>query len=338
MILIVTRAFTALPATGCKHEMFRQKHLFSLFLLWLGLSADANSQPILHLVVPYAAGSVQDVVARVFSDELGRRLGQKTVVENRSGAGGTIGAAFVARSLPDGLTLLVAGSSHHYATYFYPKLAYDPVKDFVGVSQLGFSGFVIAAPASMHVTNMAEYIKAVKAKPAIYNFTSAGNGSASHLGMAFFLNRSGLQMVHIPMRSTGDAVTEMLADRSQSVMAALPAMIGYRNDPRIKLLAYTATTRSPFLPEVPTLEEAGLPGFVFGSWIGLLAPAGTPKAEIERINKAVVLTFTDSAILAKLAALGAEANIVEPEKFQEMLQLDSASIAAAIRASGALVE
>ena len=313
--------------------MFSARQLVFSFLLWLSMGAQAEAQPILRIVVPYAAGSVQDVMARVFSDELGRRLGKTAVVENRTGAGGTIGAAFVARSAPDGLTLLIAGSSHHYASYLYPKLSYDPVKDFVGVSQLGYSGFVIAAPASLHVANLAEYIKAVKEKPTNYFFSSSGIGSASQLGMAFFMSRAGLQMTHIPMQSPGAAVTELLAERSQGVMAALPALIGYRHDPRIKLLAYTGSKRSLFIPELPTVAEAGFPGFQYDSWLGLLAPAGTPKAEIERIHQALLGAIAEPTIQARLPALGAEMMTAEPATFQRMLQSDAVRVEAIVKAA-----
>ena len=317
--------------------MFYQPLVFIL-LLWLGLGAKAEAQPILRIVVPYAAGSVQDVMARVFSDELGRRLGETAVVENRSGAGGTIGAALVARSLPNGLTLLVAGSSHHFANHLYPKLSYDPVKDFVGVSQLGSSAYVITAPANLHVANLAEFVKALRESPAKYFYASAGNGSASHMGMAYFKSHTGLQMTHIPMHSTAAALTEVLAARSQGLMAALPAVIGYRDDPRIKLLAYTGSKRSQFLPELPTVAEAGFPGFQFDSWLGLLAPAGTPKATINRINHALVLTLSEPTIQARLTALGAEIMTAEPEEFQQMLQLDAIRVEAIVRASAASVD
>ncbi len=315
--------------------MLLTRHLVIIFLLWFNPCARADSQPILRIVVPYAAGSVQDVMARVFSDELGRRLGQTALVENRAGAGGTIGAAFVARSAPDGLTLLIAGASHHYASYFYPKLSYDPVKDFVGVAQLGYSGYVIAAPASLQVANLAEYVKAVREKPATYFFSSAGIGSASQLGMAYFLSRAGLQMTHIPMRSTGAAVTELLTERSQGVMAAVPALIGYRHDPRIKLLAYTGSKRSLFLPELPTVAEAGFPGFQYVSWLGLLAPAGTSKTEILRINQALLGALAEPTVQARLAALGAEVMTAEPETFQRMLQADALRAEAIVKASAA---
>jgi tripartite-type tricarboxylate transporter receptor subunit TctC len=233
------------------------------------------------------SGAVQDTIARTFSNELGQIMGAAVVVENRAGAGGTIGTGMVAKAAPDGNTLVLAAASHTLAGHMYAKLAYDPIKDFAAVSYLGNSGYVIAAPGNMGVNNLADYVKAVKARPGQLNYASAGNGSATHLGMASFLAKAGLEMQHIPMKSTGDAVNEVLAGRVQGVTAALIGITPFKQDPRMKLLAYTGSVRSKFLPELPTVAEAGVPGYKFDSWIGLLAPAGTRQAQRRRAEGAV---------------------------------------------------
>ena len=298
----------------------------------------AMAQKVIHLVVPFGPGAVQDTVARTFNNELGQALNATVVVENRAGAGGTVGTAAVAKAPADGTSLVLAAASHNLAGHLYAKLPYDPVKDFVGVSLIGYSGYVISAPANIGVNNLSEYIRYLKSKPGQYNYASAGNGSATHLGMASFLARAGAEMQHIPMKSTGDAVNEVLAGRVQGVTAATIGVMGFRQDARIKLLAYTGAQRSKFMPEVPTAAEAGLPGFKFDSWFGLLAPAGTPKAEVERINQAFIKVMADPAVQERLTRLGVEPTTASADEFQKILRADWDLAAQIVKASGARIE
>lgn len=310
----------------------------SVAVLLLSLQTTAFAQRVIRIVVPFGPGAVQDTVARTFSNELGQILGATIVIDNRAGAGGTIGTAAVAKAAPDGNTLVMAAASHTLAGHMYAKLGYDPIKDFAPVSMLGYSGYVIAAPASMGVSNLADYIRQIKSKPKQLNYASAGNGSATHLGMASFLARAGLEMQHIPMKSTGDAVNEVLADRVQGVTGATIGLVGFRQDPRIKLLAYTGAKRSKFLPELPTVAESGLTGFRFDSWFGLLAPAGTPKIEIDKINAAFQKAIADPVVLDRLARVGLEVSSASPEEFLAILRADWESAAVIVKASGARVE
>lgn len=310
----------------------------SVAVLLLSLQTTAFAQRVIRIVVPFGPGAVQDTVARTFSNELGQILGATIVIDNRAGAGGTIGTAAVAKAAPDGNTLVMAAASHTLAGHMYAKLGYDPIKDFAPVSMLGYSGYVIAAPASMGVSNLADYIRQIKSKPKQLNYASAGNGSATHLGMASFLARAGLEMQHIPMKSTGDAVNEVLADRVQGVTGATIGLVGFRQDPRIKLLAYTGAKRSKFLPELPTVAESGLTGFRFDSWFGLLAPAGTPKIEIDKINAAFQKAIADPVVLDRLARVGLEVSSASPEEFLAILRADWESAAAIVKAAGARVE
>jgi tripartite-type tricarboxylate transporter receptor subunit TctC len=312
--------------------------LLSIAVLLLGLQTNAFAQRVIRIVVPFGPGAVQDTVARTFSNELGQLLGATVVIDNRAGAGGTIGTASVAKSAPDGNTLVMAAASHTLAGHMYAKLGYDPIKDFAPVSMLGYSGYVIAAPASMGVSNLADYIRLVKSKPKQLNYASAGNGSATHLGMASFLAKAGLEMQHIPMKSTGDAVNEVLADRVQGVTGATIGLVGFRQDSRVKLLAYTGSKRSKFLPDVPTVSESGLTGFRFDSWFGLLAPAGTPKVEIDKINVAFQKAIADPAVQDRLARVGLEVSTASPEEFLAILRADWESAATIVKASGARVE
>ncbi|NCW38997.1 MAG: tripartite tricarboxylate transporter substrate binding protein, partial [Betaproteobacteria bacterium] len=241
---------------------------------------------------------------------------------------------------PDGNTLVLSAASHTLAGHLYPKLAYDPIKDFVGVSLIGYSGYVIAAPSNLGVNNLAEYVRLLKSKPGQTNYASAGNGSATHLGMASFLAKAGVEMQHIPMKSTGDAVNEVLAGRVQGVTSATIGVVGYRQDPRIKLLAYTGPQRSKYLPELPTVSEAGFTGFRFDSWLGVLAPSGTPAAEVQRLNAAIQKAIADPAVQERLTRLGVEQNTsnVSSDEFQKILRADWDTAGQIVKASGARLE
>jgi tripartite-type tricarboxylate transporter receptor subunit TctC len=190
----------------------------------------------------------------------------------------------------------------------------------------------------MGVSNTADFIKEVKAHPGKYNYASAGNGSATHLAMASFLAKAGLQMTHIPTKSTGEAVNEVLAGRVQAVISSSIGVIGFQDDARIKLLASTGQSRSPFLPKLPTVAESGLPGYAFDSWIGLLAPAATPKAEVERINAAANKVLADPAIQERFKRLGVEPRSQSAEEFQKLLRSDWDAMGAVVKASGAKID
>ncbi|VTU40178.1 tripartite tricarboxylate transporter substrate-binding protein [Variovorax sp. PBL-E5] len=305
----------------------------------LGMAGAVHAQQrVIRIVVPFGTGAVQDTVARAFNGELGAALNASVIVENRAGAGGTVGAALVAKAAPDGNTLLLAAASHHIAGYLYSKLAYDPLKDFVGVANLGNAGYVVVASSALNVSNIAEFIREVKAHPGKYNYASAGNGSATHLAMASFLAQAGLEMTHIPTKSTGEAITELLAGRVQAVTSSSIGVMGLQNDARIKPLASTGKLRSPFLPNLPTVAESGLPGYEFDSWIGLLAPAGTPKAEVDRLNAAVDKVLADPAMKDRFLRLGIEPRSSDAPAFQQLLAADWRAMGAVVKASGAKID
>lgn len=305
----------------------------------LAFAGHAQAQTrVVRIIVPYGTGAVQDTIARAISEELGQALGATIVVENRAGAGGTVGSSMVAKAAPDGNTLVLAAASHHIAGYLYKNLTYDPYKDFTGVALIGNTGYILLASASLNAHTTSEFIQAIKSKPGAYDYASAGNGSASHLGMASFLTGAQLQMQHIPMKSTGEAVTELLAGRVQAVTAATIGVTAYRKDPRIAFIAYTGSTRSPFAPDLPTVAESGLPGFAFDSWLGLLAPAGLPSAEREKINTAVNAVLAQPKVQARLASLGVEAQAQSTAQFQNLLQADWIAAGKLVEASGARVE
>jgi tripartite-type tricarboxylate transporter receptor subunit TctC len=299
--------------------------------------APAHAQRVIRMVVPFGPGAVQDTIARTFNAELGQILGATVVVENRAGAGGTIGTAQVAKAT-DNNTLVLAAASHTLAGHLYSKLGYDPVKDFTGVAYIGNSGYAIAAPGNLGVNNLAEYVKLLKANPGKYNYASAGNGSATHMGMAYFLAKAGVEMQHVPMKSTGDAVNEVLAGRVQGVTSSLIGVTAFQKDPRMKILAYTGTQRSKFMPDLPTVAEAGVPGYKFDSWIGVLAPSTMPKAEAERLNAAINKALADPAVQERLARVGVETGAMSVDGFQQLLRADYELAGTLVKASGARIE
>jgi tripartite-type tricarboxylate transporter receptor subunit TctC len=306
--------------------------------LALGAITPAFAQRVIHLVVPFGPGAVQDTIARTFNSELGQALGASVIVENKPGAGGTIGTAAVAKSPADGTTLIVAAASHTLGGHLYSKLAYDPIKDFTGVAFIGNTGYVIAAPANLGVNTMADYVKLLKSKPGQYNYASAGNGSATHLGMAYFLAKAGIEMQHVPFKSTGDAVNEVLAGRVQGVTSALIGIVPFKQDARIKLLAYTGAQRSKFLPELPTVAESGVAGYKFDSWIGVLAPAGLPKAELDKLNAAMNKVLSMPEVQERLTRLGVEPGTMGADEFNRLLRADWDTAGAIVKASGAKIE
>ena len=184
------------------------------------ISAQAQAQPVTRIVVPFAAGGVQDIVARSFNAELGALLGRTVIVENRAGAGGTIGTGSVAKSAPDGQTLILAAASHTIAGSLYSRLPYDPLKDFTPIAHIGNVDYVLLISAAVPAKSVAEFVSYAKANPGKLNYASAGNGSATHLAMAYFSSLAGIEMVHVPYKATGEAVNEVLAGRAQAVIAA----------------------------------------------------------------------------------------------------------------------
>ena len=307
--------------------------------LAISLVAPSGAQDkTVRIIVPFAAGAVQDTLARSFNTELGTALGQTVIVEDKAGAGGTIGTALVAKAPPDGQTLDMAAASHVIASYLYGKLPYDPIKSFAPAAYVGLASYVLMVPGDLPVSNVAEFIKMVKASPGKYNYASAGNGSATHLSMAYFAGMAGRAMEHIPTKSTGEAVMEVLSGRSQAVIAASIAALGYQDDKRVKLLAVTSLERSKFLPQIPTVTESGWPGYEFTSWFGLLAPAGTPGPALDRIQNAMAGLLKDPVVLARLAKQGIEPAILTNAQFAEVLRKSDAQMAEVVKKSGATVQ
>lgn len=300
-------------------------------VLWLAVglaAASAQDLRTITLVVPFSAGSAQDVFARMISEPLAKELHARVLVVNKAGAGGTLGAAFVAHAKPDGDTLLMAASGHHLSGALYPKLSYHPVNSFRGVAFTGSSDFVLVTPTSFKTPDLASFVARVRAQPLAFNFASAGNGSTTHVGMAAFLDRAGLQMVHLPLKGTGEIIHELLAERVQAAMVSSFSMQAYKADARLKMLASTDTRRSDQVHAVPTLNESGYPHYKWTVWTGLLAPAATPIATVQDINRAVTKVFEEPETKARLQQLGLTIRPMPVAQFERLLRDDWAQIAA----------
>jgi len=309
-----------------------------LALLLALVAGVAQAQSVTKIVVPFAAGGVQDIVARSFNAELGTLLGRSVIVENRAGAGGTIGTGYVAKAPADGQTLILAAASHTIAGSLYAKLPYDPLKDFAPIAHIGNVDYVLMSAAAVPAKTVAEFIAYAKANPGKLNYASAGNGSATHLSMAYFCAMAGIEVVHVPFKATGEAVNEVLAGRAQAVIAANIGAIPYAKDARVRMLGSTGKQRSKFLPELPSVDESGLPGYAFDSWIGLLGPAGTPRDTVRAINAAVAKLLQDPVILERLDKQGVVPQAMTPEAFGELLRADYAKMAKVVKISGARID
>jgi tripartite-type tricarboxylate transporter receptor subunit TctC len=289
-------------------------------------------------VVPFAAGGVQDILARAISAELGAQLGRSVIVENRPGAGNTIGTAFVAKAPPDGATLILAAASHTISGSLYGKLPYHPISDFTAVAHIGTVDYVLMATSSIPPKSVAEFVAYAKANPGKLNYASAGNGSATHLSMAYFASLAGIELVHVPFKATGEAINEVLAGRAHAVIAANIGALAFVKDERVRMLGATGAKRSKFLPELPTVAEGGVRGYVFDSWLGLLAPAATPRAVVEQINAAVEKLLREPVILERLAKQGIEPRHLGVDAFNALLREDFARMARVVKASGARID
>lgn len=305
-------------------------------LLALAASA-APAQTVTRIIVPFAAGGVQDILARALSTELGTAIGQNVIVENRAGAGGTIGTALVAKAPPDGHTLILAAASHTINGSLHAKLPYDPIRDFSGVAHIGTVEYVLMINPRIPAKTVREFVDYAKAHPGKLNYSTAGSGTATHLSMAYFASLAGIDMVHVPYKGTNEAVNEVLAGRADAVIAANIGALPFAKDARIRMLGVTSAKRSKFLPELPTIAES-VPGYEFDSWLGLLGPAGIPKATVDRINLAVASLLRDPVILDRLAKQGIEPQALSPEAFDALLSADFEKMARVVKASGARVE
>ena len=285
---------------------------------------------VMRIVIPFAAGGVQDILARSLSNELGAALGASVIVENRAGAGGTIGTAFVAKAAPDGNTLVLAAASHNINGSLHAKLAYDPQKDFTPIAHIGNAGYVLMLHPEVPAKTAGEYIRYARANPGKLNYATAGIGSATHLSMAYFNGLAGIDVVHVPLKATGEAVNEVLSGRAQAVIAANIGALPFANDKRIRLVGVTSGKRSKFLPGLPTIAET-LPGYQATSWYGVFVTTGTPESIIKRLYNEIAAMVKRPEMIDKMAGLGIEPEGTGPQEFVRQIREEHARWARTIK-------
>ena len=273
----------------------------------LALAQAWPAKPI-RLMVPFPPGGSTDIVARIVAQKLSARLGQPIVIENRGGAGGTIGTALMAKSAADGYNLTVASTSTHVvAPSVYAKLDYDPVKDFAPVSLMAVSPYLLVVTPSLPATTLKELVALAKKQPGRLNYASAGIGSTTHLAMEMLKLASGTYMLHIPYNGNGPAGTALIGGQVEILFGSLPALLPHAKSGRARALAVGTPKRSPSLPDVPTVAESGYPGFDASLWLAIMAPAGTPQPILDRLQKEIVSIVGAAETREALDKAGAEA-------------------------------
>ena len=270
-------------------------------------------------VVPYPPGGGTDVVARIVQQRLQAALGQSIVIENKGGAGGSLGTDIVAKSAPDGYTVLFTLSSHTINPAIFPKLPYDTLKDFEPVGLVASLPQLLAANMAVPVRSVADVVAQAKAAPDKFSFASVGNGSPGHLAGELMVLRTGAPMAHIPYRGGGPAVTDVIGGQVPLLWVSIPAAAAQVKAGKLRALAVSTTKRSPAFPDVPTMQEAGVADFEVDSWYAMLVPAKTPRAIIDRLNKALNTVLAEPAIRAQLLDQGADAVGGTPEALAKVI-------------------
>ncbi|VCU69697.1 Tripartite tricarboxylate transporter family receptor [Pigmentiphaga humi] len=292
----------------------------------------------IRFIVPFTAGSGTDVVARSLADKLGPILGAQIVVENKPGAGGTLGAAQVAKSQPDGYTLLIHSSGHLVNPAIYPNLSYDTLKDFEGITPLASLPNVLVVSPSAGYKNLADLVDKAKAQPGKLFYASAGNGSATHMNAEQFRVAANIEAVHVPFRGTPEAITETIAGRTTWFFAPLVSALPMIKDGKLQALAVGTASRAAALPDVPSMSDSGLPAAAYTFWVGLFAPAKTPQPVLDKIHAGVMKVLEMPDIKTRLGGLGATPMPMAQKDFQKYLQDETRSSAQLVKAAGIRIE
>ena len=287
----------------------------------------------IRIVVTFAPGGASDIVARAISDPLARALGQPVIVDNKPGAGGTLGASQVAKAPADGYTLLVHSAGHLVNPSIYPNLSYDTLKDFAGITPMAsLPNMLVVAPNRF--TDVKDLVAQAKAKPGSFNYGSAGNGSATHMNAEVFRFAAGLQAQHVPFRGTPEALNETMAGRIDWFFAPMVSALPLVQSGKLKALAVGTARRSDVLPQLPTTVEAGVPGSEYLFWVGLFAPARTPAPIVGRLHDEVAQIMTSVEMKDRLDKLGAEAFLLPPAAFDRFIVDETAKAQQIVRAAG----
>ena len=291
------------------------------------------------IIVPFSAGGTTDILARVVGLYMGTDLGQPVVVDNRAGAGGNIGGQAAARATADGYTLFMGTvGTHAINQSLYKKMPFDPIKDFAPLSRVAMVPNLLVANPSQPYKNVKEMIAYAKANPGKINFGSSGNGSSIHLSGEHFKQMAGVDMQHVPYRGSAPAVSDLLGGQISVMFDNMPSAIPHVKGGKLRALAVTTAKRSPALPDVPTIAEAGVPGYEATSWFGLLAPAGTPAPIVAKLNASILKALADPEVKKKLAEQGAEPFGEKPEQFAAFIQAETAKWGKVVKDSGASLD
>jgi len=304
----ITRALAALAAGLC---------------LSTGAAADAWPGKTIKIIIPFAAGGVTDVVIRTISPKLSEALGQPVVIENKGGAGGTLGTAMGAAAAPDGYTFIAPAASHTTTPSLYSKLSFDPVKDFAAVTQIVTVPYLLVVPASSPMQTLADFIAAAKAKPGTLTFGSAGNGSSNHLAGELLAGSIGAPLVHVPYKGSGPALADVLGGQLSFMFDTINTSTGHVKAGRLRVLGVGTSKRSKIMPDVAPIADT-VPGFEAVTWIGLLAPAGTPKEIVSRMHREIEKIVQIPEVQERLSASGAEPVATTPEQFGAYLSSEVA--------------
>ena len=302
----------------------------------------ASAQPYpdrpVKMVVPFAPGGATDIIARTVAQKLSERVGQPVVIENRPGAGTTVGNAEVAKAKPDGYTLLFAPTPFVISQVVYPSLPYDPNKDFAPVALLATSPFILVVNANVQARTVAELVAAAKAKPGAMTFCSAGNGTVPHLSGELFKLRAGVDIVHVPYKGGGPAITDLVGGQVDMMFATPIEVAQHVQSGKLRVLGATSLTRLAAYPDVPTLSETGYPGFEVASFFGVLAPAGTPREIVAKLAGDLAWVMEQPDVRERFASQSAVANVQDSASFARFLDAEREKWAGIVKRSGAKVD
>jgi tripartite-type tricarboxylate transporter receptor subunit TctC len=306
----------------------------TLSLLPAAFAQGAFPNKPVKIVVAFTAGGPTDVVARLIGQKLTDKWGQQVVVENKPGAAGLLGSEMVAKSPADGYTLLMATAGNLTVNqHLYKNMKFDPVKDFAPIAQTAAVDFVLVTQPTAPFRNVKELVAAAKAKPETITSATSGNGGAPHLAAALFENEAGVNLSLVPYKGTADAVNAVLAGQTQLDFDAASQVMPHIKAGKLKALAVLGTKRSALLPDVPTMAEAGLPKYNFSNWFGLVAPAGTPKDVLEKLQKDVADVLKDAELRTKFETMGLQPGSGTPAQFESLIKADAAKWGATIKAA-----
>ncbi|MFC5478199.1 Bug family tripartite tricarboxylate transporter substrate binding protein [Massilia suwonensis] len=311
----------------------------ALALAPLAAQAQAFPSKGLTMIVPFSPGGTTDILARVVGGFMAKDLGQPVIIDNRPGAGGNIGAQMVARAAPDGYTILMGTvGTHAINQSLYKKMPFDPIKDFAPVSRVALVPNLLVANPSQPFKTVKELIAYAKANPGKVTFASSGSGTSIHLSGEMFQQMAGVEMQHIPYKGSAPALTDLLGGQTAIMFDNMPSVIGHVRAGKLRPIAVTTPTRSPALPDVPTIAESGVPGYSATSWFGILAPAGTPAPVIAKLNASILKALADPEVKKKLAEQGAEPHGEKPEQFAEFIRSETAKWGQTVKVSGATAD